>query len=175
VRQPHTCRSSKPKGVHAQNIAHYHGHHLVGMVRADSDISISSMIETIFGFTSHRVNYSKAWRGKAACYRVAMERLERGVQSSSSDSKCHETLQSRTQVVFLCGSHCDGRGWHSKACSAESFLVFCLVVYRSLEESPLKSCYRSSMMASVPYTSSNACSLFGVANVSLASPLTLHN
>jgi hypothetical protein len=64
VRQPHTCRSSKPKGVHAQNIAHYHGHHLVGMVRADSDISISSMIETIFGFTSHRVNYSKAWRAK---------------------------------------------------------------------------------------------------------------
>jgi integrase len=51
ARQPHTCRSSKPKGVHAQNTAHYLGHRLVGTVRAYSDTSVSSMIETIFGFT----------------------------------------------------------------------------------------------------------------------------
>ena len=64
MRQPHTCRSSKLKGVHAQNTTHYLGRRLVGMVRADSDTSISSMIETIFGFTGYRVKYSKAWRAK---------------------------------------------------------------------------------------------------------------
>jgi hypothetical protein len=50
--------------VHAQNIARYLGHCLVGTVRADSDISISSMIETMFGFTGYRVKYSKAWWAK---------------------------------------------------------------------------------------------------------------
>ena len=40
VRQPHTCRSSKPKGVYAQKIARYLGCHLVGTVRADSDTSV---------------------------------------------------------------------------------------------------------------------------------------
>jgi hypothetical protein len=50
--------------VHAQNTARYLGCHLVGTVRADSDTSVLSMIETIFGFTSYRVNYSKAWRAK---------------------------------------------------------------------------------------------------------------
>jgi hypothetical protein len=64
ARQPHTCRSSKPKGVHAQNTACYLGRRLVGTVRADSDTSILSMIETIFGFTGYRVNYSKAWWAK---------------------------------------------------------------------------------------------------------------
>ena len=64
MRQPHTCPSSKPKGVHAQNTVRYLGHRLVGTVRADSDTSVSSMIETIFGFTGYRVKYSKAWRAK---------------------------------------------------------------------------------------------------------------
>jgi hypothetical protein len=64
VRQPHMCRSLKLKGVHAQNIARYLGHHLLGIVRADSDTSVSSMIETIFGFPGYRVKYSKAWRAK---------------------------------------------------------------------------------------------------------------
>jgi hypothetical protein len=60
VRQPHTYRSSKPKGVHAQNTAYYLGCRLVGMVWADCDTSVSSMIQTIFGFTGYRVNYSNA-------------------------------------------------------------------------------------------------------------------
>jgi hypothetical protein len=64
VKQPHTCRSLKPKGVHAQNKARYLGCRVVGVVRADSDTSISSMIKTIWGFTSYRVKYSKAWRAK---------------------------------------------------------------------------------------------------------------
>jgi hypothetical protein len=54
----------KPKGVHAQNTAHYLGRHLVVTVRANSDTFVSNMIETIFGFTSYRVNSSKAWRAK---------------------------------------------------------------------------------------------------------------
>jgi hypothetical protein len=50
--------------VHAQNTAHYLGRGLVGTVRVDSDTSVSTMIETIFGFIGYRVNYSKAWRAK---------------------------------------------------------------------------------------------------------------
>jgi hypothetical protein len=64
VRQPHMGRSLKPKGVRTQNIACYLGHRLVGTVRADSDTSVSNMIETIFGFTCYRVKYSKAWQVK---------------------------------------------------------------------------------------------------------------
>jgi hypothetical protein len=64
VKQPHTCRSSKSKGVHAQNTARYLGHRVVGVVRADSNTSISSMIQTIWGFIGYRVKYSKAWRAK---------------------------------------------------------------------------------------------------------------
>ena len=48
--------------MHAQNIACYLGRRLVDAVRADSDTSISSMIETIFGFTGYSV--SKAWLAK---------------------------------------------------------------------------------------------------------------
>jgi hypothetical protein len=50
VKQPHMCRSLKPKGVHGQNKARYLGRRLVGLVRADSDTSVASMIETIWGF-----------------------------------------------------------------------------------------------------------------------------
>jgi hypothetical protein len=57
-------RYSKPKGVHTQNMAHYLGRYLVGMLKGDSDTLVSSMIETIFQFTSYRVKYSKAWRAK---------------------------------------------------------------------------------------------------------------
>jgi hypothetical protein len=64
VKQPHTCRSLKVKKVHPQNIAHYLGHRIVAVVRADSDTSVSSLIETIRGFTSYRVKYSKAWWAK---------------------------------------------------------------------------------------------------------------
>jgi hypothetical protein len=53
-----------PKGVHAQNTSRYLDHRVVGVVRADSDTSVSSMIETIWGFTGYRVKYSKAWRAK---------------------------------------------------------------------------------------------------------------
>jgi hypothetical protein len=64
VRQPHTCPSSKPEGVHAQNTARYLSRRLVGIVGTNSDTSISSIIETIFGFIGYRVNYSKAWHAK---------------------------------------------------------------------------------------------------------------
>ena len=50
--------------MHAQSTAKYLGRHLVGTVRVDSDTSVSSMIETIIGFTGYRVKYSKAWWAK---------------------------------------------------------------------------------------------------------------
>ena len=37
MRQPHTCRSLKLKGVRAQNTACYPSRRLVGMIRPDSD------------------------------------------------------------------------------------------------------------------------------------------
>jgi hypothetical protein len=64
VKQPHTCRSLKVKKVHPQNTTHYLGRRIVAVVRVDSDTSVSSLIETIRGFTSYRVKYSKAWRAK---------------------------------------------------------------------------------------------------------------
>jgi len=64
VKQPHTCRTSKAKGEHAQNTARYLGRRLVGIIRADSDTSVSSLIESIYAFTGYRVKYSKAWRAK---------------------------------------------------------------------------------------------------------------
>ena len=50
--------------MHAQHTACYLGRRLVGTVRADSDTSVSSMIETIFGFTCYRVKYLMAWQAK---------------------------------------------------------------------------------------------------------------
>jgi hypothetical protein len=64
VKQPHTCRTSRAKGEHGQNTGRYLGRRLVGIVRADSDTSVSSLIESIYGFTGYRVKYSKAWRAK---------------------------------------------------------------------------------------------------------------
>ena len=64
VRQPHTCASSRPKQVHAQCMARYLAHHILGIVRKDSDTSVPSLMESIFGMCSYRVKYSKAWRAK---------------------------------------------------------------------------------------------------------------
>jgi hypothetical protein len=50
--------------VHAQNTARFLGRRVMGVVRADSDTSVSSLIETIWGITGYRVKYSKAWRAK---------------------------------------------------------------------------------------------------------------
>jgi len=36
----------------------------IDMMRADSETFVSSMIETMFGSTGYRVNYSKAWIAK---------------------------------------------------------------------------------------------------------------
>jgi len=36
----------------------------IDMMRADSETFVSSMMETIFGSTGYRVNYSKAWIAK---------------------------------------------------------------------------------------------------------------
>ena len=57
-------RSLKPKGVHAQKTTRYLSHSLVGIVRANSNTSVSTIIESTFGFTGYIVKYSKAWHAK---------------------------------------------------------------------------------------------------------------
>ena len=60
VVQPYTCSSSKPKQVHAQCTAKYLGRRILGIVRADRDTSVPSLVKSIFAFSSYRVKYSKA-------------------------------------------------------------------------------------------------------------------
>ena len=64
VVQPHTCGSSEGQVSHAQNTAKYLGRRIVGVVKADLDGTIAGLVETIYGFISYRVSYSKAWRAK---------------------------------------------------------------------------------------------------------------
>jgi hypothetical protein len=64
VVQPHTCSSAKPKQVNAQCTARYPGRRILGIVRADSNISIPFLVESIFAFSGYCAKYSKAWRAK---------------------------------------------------------------------------------------------------------------
>jgi hypothetical protein len=45
-------------------MARYLDRCILGIVHADSDISIPSLVEAIFAFSGYRVKYSKAWRAK---------------------------------------------------------------------------------------------------------------
>jgi hypothetical protein len=58
--QPHTCRSSQVKGVHSQLTASYIGRCILGVVRENSDVTASSLIESILMFDGYCVKYSKA-------------------------------------------------------------------------------------------------------------------
>jgi hypothetical protein len=62
--EPHTCRSSQVKGVHAQLPATYIGRCILGVVHENSDVMASSSIESILLFVGYHVKYSKAWRTK---------------------------------------------------------------------------------------------------------------
>ena len=64
VIEPHTCGTSAPSGIHGQLTAKYLATRITGMVRADPDVSIATLIEFIFSLTSYRVKYGKAWRAK---------------------------------------------------------------------------------------------------------------
>jgi hypothetical protein len=64
VGEPHTCRSSQVKGVHAQLTTRYIGRCILGVVHENSDVTASSLIESILLFTGYRVKYSKAWQAK---------------------------------------------------------------------------------------------------------------
>uniref|UniRef100_K3Y1J3 MULE transposase domain-containing protein n=1 Tax=Setaria italica TaxID=4555 RepID=K3Y1J3_SETIT len=64
VVQLHTCRSSQPKREHVQCTTKYLGRRILGIIRKDSEISVPSLVESIFAFSGYRVKYSKAWRVK---------------------------------------------------------------------------------------------------------------
>jgi hypothetical protein len=57
---PHTCRSSQVKGVHSQLTASYIGRCTLGVVRENSDVTASSLIESILMFAGYRVKYYEA-------------------------------------------------------------------------------------------------------------------
>jgi hypothetical protein len=52
------------KGVHAQLTASYIGRCILGVVRENSEVTASNLIEQILMFAGYRVKYSKAWRAK---------------------------------------------------------------------------------------------------------------
>jgi hypothetical protein len=52
------------EGVHAQLTASYIGRCIFGVVRDNSDVTASSLIEQILMFARYRVKYSKALRAK---------------------------------------------------------------------------------------------------------------
>jgi hypothetical protein len=52
------------KGVHTQLTASYIGRCILGVVRDNSDVTTSSLIEKILMFAGYRVKHSKAWRAK---------------------------------------------------------------------------------------------------------------
>jgi hypothetical protein len=64
VVEPHTCRSSQVKGVHAQLTASYIGRCILGVVRDNSEVTASSLIEQMLLFAGYRVKYSNAWQAK---------------------------------------------------------------------------------------------------------------
>jgi hypothetical protein len=64
VGEPHTCRSSQVKGVHAQLTTTCIRRCILGIARENSDVTASSLIESILLFSRYRVKYSKEWRAK---------------------------------------------------------------------------------------------------------------
>jgi hypothetical protein len=72
VVQPHTCSSVKPKQVHTQCMASYLNRRILGIVRADSNSSVHSLVESIFAFSGYRVKYSKAWRARAKQHAIVL-------------------------------------------------------------------------------------------------------
>jgi hypothetical protein len=52
------------KGVHAQLTASYIGRCILGVVRDNSEVTASNLIEQTLLFAGYRVKYSKAWRAK---------------------------------------------------------------------------------------------------------------
>jgi hypothetical protein len=49
---------------HPQNTTKYLGRRIAGIVASDPDVTVKVLVQTIFGYTGYRVNYSKVWRAK---------------------------------------------------------------------------------------------------------------
>jgi hypothetical protein len=71
----------------------YIGRCILSVVRDNSDVTASSLIESILMFAGYRVKYSKAWQlSNMQC--LALGRLERVICKNSKGLESHEPLQS---------------------------------------------------------------------------------
>ena len=60
VVEPYTCLDNRGKENHQQLTARYLGHHILGLVDDNNDISVSSLQQSIFGFVKYDVTYGNA-------------------------------------------------------------------------------------------------------------------
>ena len=68
--QPHTCSSNQGQDDHPQLTARYLAHRILGLVDEDNDISVSSLIRSIEGFTKYVPKYGKVWRAKQLALKI---------------------------------------------------------------------------------------------------------
>jgi hypothetical protein len=64
VKQPHTCGTSEVQHVHPQCTARFLGRQIMLIVWAQSDITVTALIEVIHGLTTYQVHYDKALMAK---------------------------------------------------------------------------------------------------------------
>jgi hypothetical protein len=91
--EPHTCRPSQVKGVHAQLTGSYIRRCILSVVRENSDVTASSLIESILLFAGYRVKYSKAWRAKQHAIALLWGDWK-VICKNSKGLESHEPLQS---------------------------------------------------------------------------------
>jgi hypothetical protein len=82
------------KGVHAQLIASYIERCISGVVRDNSDVTASSLIESILMFAGYLVKYSKAWRAKQHAIALLWGDWKESYAKNSKGLESHEPLQS---------------------------------------------------------------------------------
>jgi hypothetical protein len=70
VVQPHTCASNQGQDDHPQLTARYLARRILGLVDDNNDISVSSLIRSIEGFTKYVPKYGKVWRAKQLALKI---------------------------------------------------------------------------------------------------------
>jgi hypothetical protein len=84
VKQSHTCGTSEVWHVHPQCMTRFLERQIMSVVWAQSDITVTSLIEVIHGLTTYRVCYGKAWRAMEHALTLFLRRLERIVHKSTN-------------------------------------------------------------------------------------------
>jgi hypothetical protein len=64
VKQPHSCGTSEVRHDHTHCTTRFLGRQIMSLVWANSDITVSALIEVIHDLKTYRVRYGKALRAK---------------------------------------------------------------------------------------------------------------